>query len=157
MNKFFTVMVLCLLAFFTSVQASDYNHRLSVMGGQLHTNDESDSTFGVEYEFRPEVLNQWVGFGGSYERSEGTLNDKGIHLLFGTATLHPFWGLRISASLGESVIDHYNNGQSNTFRRYGAAYDYNLTDNVVFGPTWSIDRINSSDQQTFGISVGFTL
>lgn len=157
MNKLFTLMVLFLLAFVTSAQASEYTHRLSLFGGVVHQDNETDNTVGLEYEFRPSVTNGFIGLGGALEMSETAYNNDGVYNMFGTITLHPFGGLRLSGSLGESATKDMWSGTDSTFRRYTVGYDVELGDSFVVGPVWSIDRVNQDDNQTFGLQLGFTL
>lgn len=154
MNKFWSLMVLCVLAFVTSVQASEYNHRVSLFGGVVDQIQESDASFGLEYEYRPF---KFIGIGGGYELSGGTFQDDGLNVAFGTVTLHPFWGLRVSGSLGEASVGHHWDGVDSTFRRYTVGYDVAMTKHFVVSPVWSMDRVNQTDFQTYGIQLGFTL
>lgn len=154
MKKIWVFMVLSVLAFVTSVQASEYRHRLSAFTGFVDSvqNNENDFAFGGEYEYRPF---KHVGCGFGYERSDKAIHTQGANKLFGTVTVHPIWGLRLSGSIGEVAVGHFWNGSDSTLKRYTVGYDFTIN-NLVMSPVWSMDRINQDDVQSYGVQVGVT-
>jgi hypothetical protein len=161
MKKFFTLVLLALTLFTTSVMASEnYTHRASAFVGTHQQDSQNSLIYAGEYEYRPFSL---IGVGVGVENSETTSQGQGVTRYLGTVNLHPLApfsfgsGLRLGASLGESSLGDFLDGRDSTFRRYTFAYDLQVLNNLVLSPVLNLDRVNSEDTQTFGISVGFTL
>ncbi|WP_229160334.1 porin family protein [Fluctibacter halophilus] len=141
----FSLAALPLLTF--SVSAQTARHVLGVFAGATHFDSETNSTFGIEYEYR--INPQW-GMGAVYERTPDAHHHDGVTVALASAFYHPDQHWRFGVGVGEERVGG-GHPHSETLYRISGNYDFHF-DQFGVAPTLAVDVIDGDTAYVAGIA-----
>jgi len=123
-------------------------HMVGVFLGAEDDAQESEWTYGFEYEYRftPEL-----GGGVLYEKVEDAHEGDGVSVVLALLSMHPHAGWRFVLGAGREEI-HGSHGHTENLFRFGVGYDFHLGG---FGiePTFNIDRSERNSKYIYGVLI----
>lgn len=129
---------------------SGAKHIPGVFFGVLDADGETDSSLGVEYEYK--FTHSW-GAGIVYEKSNDAHHGDGVTSSIAALYFHPNAGWRLGIGAGrEKVGGHHSHTES--LKRLGIAYDFHVG-HFGIAPTFNIDRVNGENNEVYGIAVTY--
>jgi len=148
--KFLKTLVISAGLIFTSYQtlaAGDAKHLPGIFLGYTNAADETEFTYGIEYEYK---FNSDWGVGAIYEKTEDAHHGDGVTVKLIQAFYHTPLHIRLGIGIGEEKIggDHPH---TEDLYRVSAAYEYHIGDFAI-EPTIAVDFINSEEAYVFGVA-----
>jgi len=149
MNKLFAKLGLAAVLFaapFVSVQAGAGNNHAAVFLGATSTDDSTDPTVGLEYEYRLPYVNRMFGIGVV---GEGIFSDPKALIGVAGVIVHPWKDLKLNLSFGKER----KAGHDVDVTRVGIGYDFHYN-SISYGPVYNMDSIHGHTVHVAGIAVG---
>ena len=128
--------------------AGDAKHYPGVFLGVTHVDGETDTTVGIEYEYK---LSSHFGVGGVWERTKDGHDGDGVNVWVGSFYYHPNENWRLGVGFGEERIGGYKT-KYHDLMRLSAAYEYHL-DNIILAPELAVDFIGDEEATLAGVSI----
>lgn len=143
-----TISVILLTSSFLTFAAEGKNHFPGVFVGATHAQDETNFTYGIEYEYK--FTPKW-GVGAVYEKTEKAHYSDGIDVKVAALYYHPYSYLRLGIGVGKEKIggDHPH---TEDLYRMSINYDYHFGDFNI-EPTFAVDFIDG--EKAFLVGVAF--
>ena len=128
--------------------AGSAKHYLGIFIGILDVDGETDTTLGIEYEYK--FTPAW-GVGLVYEDASNAHHGDGVSSTIAALYFHPHAGWRLAAGLGREKVggDH---GHTEDLARIGVAYDFHVGGFGV-APTLNFDRVDGETAKVYGIAI----
>jgi hypothetical protein len=134
----------------TTIDKQYKNHMMGAFLGYTYAHDETEFTYGIEYEFR---FHQNWGVGLVYERVDDAHHGDGIDIKVAELYYHLDEHWRFGAGFGEEQIKGHH-GHKEDLIRITACYDIHF-DNFGVAPIYSIDFIDGEDVHVLGVAFIF--
>ena len=157
--RFFVLLATLLMALPTMSHAQidvEYNeekpHHLSLVLGGTHINaaDETEFTFGVDYEYR---INTLIGVGAVVEHAVGDID---ATTLLAVADIHLWRGLALQIGPGVEFVDEGEETETFAIGRIGALYEIEFGEGFTISPQLHYDISSGEDAIVFGLAFGRT-
>jgi len=143
------VFPLFLVLFSANVlSASGNKHFPGIFLGATDFKDETNFTFGFEYEYRFDK--EW-GAGVVFERSNNAHDGDGVAVWVASAYYHPVPDVRLGVGLGQERIGGAHPHNEDLYRM-SASYDFHFG-SVGIAPTIAVDFIDGDEAIVFGIAI----
>ncbi len=140
------ILLLALLAPI-SAMAENYRHVAGAFIGATHFDSETESTLGIEYEYR--FSPKW-GVGAVYERSADAHHGDGVTVVLGSMFYHPDNHWRLGVGIGEEQVGG-GHPHTETLFRVSGNYDFHF-DNFGIAPTVAVDFIDGETAYVAGVA-----
>jgi hypothetical protein len=127
--------------------AADKHHLPGVFLGYTHAEDETEFTYGLEYEYK---FNSDWGVGIVYEKTDDAHHDDGVTVKLAQVYYHTPQHIRLGLGFGEEKIGGAH-PHSEELYRISASYEYHLGDFAI-EPTIAVDFIDSEEAYVFGVA-----
>ncbi|WP_247664636.1 hypothetical protein [Pseudoalteromonas sp. MMG010] len=128
--------------------AAEATHIPGVFIGATHAQDETEFTYGIEYEYK--FTSQW-GAGVVYERADSAHHDDGVSVLLASVYYHPTKSIRLGVGFGEERIGGDHPHEEDLYR-VSAAYDFHIG-NFGLAPTLAVDFIDDEEAVVVGVAL----
>ena len=127
--------------------AGDAKHFPGIFVGYTHAQDETEFTYGIEYEYKFDKM--W-GIGAVYEKTDNAHHGDGVDVALASVYLHPWKNLRLGLGFGKEKIggDHPH---SEDLYRVSASYEFHVGDFGV-APTFAVDFIDDEEALVLGVA-----
>ncbi len=155
--RFFVLLATLLMALPTMSHAQidvEYNeekpHHLSLVLGGTHINaaDETEFTFGVDYEYR---INTLIGVGAVVEHAVGDID---ATTLLAVSDVHLWRGLALQIGPGVEFVDEGEETETFAIGRIGALYEIEFGEGFTISPQFHYDISSGEDAFVFGFAFG---
>ena len=125
-------------------------HHLSLVLGGTHINaaDETEFTFGVDYEYRISTL---IGVGAVVEHAVGDID---ATTLLAVADIHLWRGLAMQIGPGVEFVDEGEETETFAIGRIGVLYEVEFGEGFTVSPQFHYDISSGEDAIVFGLSFG---
>jgi hypothetical protein len=144
-----------LIVFFTlslspvALSAEGKHHILGLFLGATNVDGETDSTWGIEYEYK--FNNEW-GIGAVYEETPDGHDGDGVNVKVASLFYRPTSNWRFGVGFGQEKIEGKKPKTKDLYRLVGS-YDFHIGDFGI-APTLAIDFIDGGkDAFVFGIAI----
>lgn len=143
------VLGMAIAAATTTVCASsdEHQHFAGVFVGGTSIDDETDFSYGLEYEYKFSKL--W-GAGVVFEKTDNAHHGDGIEVMLASAYIHPWKELRVGAGFGQEKV-----GGSHSHRedlvRISVSYDFHVA-SIGIAPTIAADFVDGETATVFGVA-----
>lgn len=139
---------------------SSPKHIPGVFVGFTNANDETEFSYGLEYEYKISKL--W-GAGIVYEKTDDAHHGAGVDVALAAVYLHPWKELRVGLGFGKEKVGsyteddghghlHHHASHKEDLVRTSVSYDFHVGDFGV-APTLAFDFVNGQTATIFGIAV----
>lgn len=127
--------------------AGDVKHIPGIFLGMTDLDDETEFTFGFEYEYK--INSDW-GVGAVFERTNEGHHGDGVAVWVASAFYHPTKNVRLGAGIGEERVGGAHPHTEDLYR-LSASYDFHVGDYGI-APTVAIDFIDDKEAYVFGVA-----
>lgn len=127
--------------------AGDAHHIPGIFVGVTNAEDETELTYGFEYEFK---FNHHWGLGAVYEKTTEAHHDDGVTVKLASLYYHPHANVRLGLGFGKEKIGG-GHPHSENLSRVSASYDFHLGDFGV-APTIAVDFVDGDQAYVFGLA-----
>lgn len=132
-----------------SVMASDTghdkHHYVGLFAGVLDA-DESDSVFGLEYEYK--IDSQW-GVGAIYEKASDAHHGDGVTSKILAGYYHPSGSWRLGVGYGSETVGGH---ASEDLFRYGVSYEFHVG-GIGIEPSFNVDTVDGETVNVYGVAL----
>ena len=144
--KLLTLFVFA-LGFNNVAFAKDAKHIPGIFLGYTDFDDETEFTYGIEYEFKFDK--NW-GIGAVYEKTDDAHHGDGVTVRLASLYYHPTKAIRLGLGAGQEKVggDHPH---TEDLYRISASYDFHVG-NFGIAPTIAVDFIDDKEAYVFGIA-----
>lgn len=126
----------------------DNPHVIGVFLGRTQTPVETESTYGIEYEYR---FNSAFGAGVVLEKSGDAHHGDGVSVSLISAYYHLAGNWRLGLGVGKEKV-HSTPSHSESLTRLSVSYDFHVGP-IGLAPTFAIDRVNGENIKVWGLTV----
>ena len=147
--KCFATAALVALPFAGAHAGAGNNHAALFMGATI-TDDYTDPTVGVEYEYRTPFMDRKIGIGVVVEQ----LLDHDATIAVAGVVIHPWKDLKVNLSAGIERLDVAGTTKNKELIRVGVGYDFHYN-NISYGPVYNLDTVDGNNAHAVGLAVGF--
>lgn len=133
---------------FSSFAKEGATHFPGVFAGIVHTDEETEFTFGLEYEYK--FAKSW-GVGVIVEDSREFHYGDGLTVGLANVFYHPNSALRFGLGIGKERLGGAH-PHSETIYRLSSSYEFHL-DDIALAPTFAIDFVGDEHAYVIGIAL----
>jgi hypothetical protein len=158
-NKMLLALSVCTALTSSSAFASTDEtpkHIPGVFVGYTTIDDETEFSYGVEYEYKFSKL--W-GAGIVYEKTDDAHHGAGVDITLAALYLHPWKELRVGLGYGKETVGsytdhdhHYHSSYKEDVVRTSLSYDFHVGDFGI-APTLAFDFIDGETATIVGVAV----
>ena len=127
--------------------AGGAKHLPGIFIGATHAQDESEFTYGIEYEYK---LSDQLGLGALYEKTPDAHYEDGVSIKLAQLFYHPNQNIRLGIGIGKEKI-HGSHSYTKDLYRTGVSYEIFVGDFVV-APTVAVDFIDGEKAYVLGVA-----
>lgn len=123
-------------------------HTFGLFLGALDTPKETDTSVGIEYEYRH---SQKLGFGLVYEDASGAHHDDGVSAAIASVYYHPTNNWRLGIGTGRERVGG-SHPHDDDIHRVSIAYERHFG-HWGLAPSFNIDRVNGHTSRVYGLTL----
>jgi len=146
------ILLLSVMCAAPAMAASKSNHHVvGVFLGASNIQDETDFSYGVEYEYK---FNDTWGIGPVFERTADADHGRGVNVSLLSLYAHVTPSVRLGLGFGEERIgaDDSHHSHKEDLIRVSAAYDFHFDGGFGIAPTIAVDFVDGEQAEVFGIA-----
>jgi hypothetical protein len=151
MMKILLFIFLCLprLLWASDDWSKETHHLIEFVIANTHSDEKDLTTFGIEYEFFPEVYHRHFSIGISTDIEWDSDDEYYIGPLF---TYYPIHEFKIFYSIGP----FWNSQSTYTLQRIGIGYEHRVAEHDYIVPTFNYDFVNDETHIVLGVGYAHT-